>query len=64
MFIREFEPAGDIFYTNQQRGAEGDESDDITPSVARSRFREFIRNFRASGENFIYREQLLQRYRK
>jgi DNA replication licensing factor MCM5 len=39
------------------------EEDDLSPSKAKNRFREFIRNFR-SGNLYPYRDQLLHRFRK
>jgi DNA replication licensing factor MCM5 len=41
----------------------GQESTDVSPNQAKSRLREFIRNYR-ERDIFVYRDQLLQRYRK
>ena len=65
----EFEAPGPVRYTNQNLGGGGigDDRDnfvdEITPLQAKVRFREFLRNYRERGDNYIYREQLLQRYR-
>ena len=61
---------GNIYVSNQQLGVTrseatrvGTEVSSLSVSAARRKFRDFIRNFR-SGNRFLYRETLLQNYRK
>ena len=46
-----------------QEEAEENVGSDISPNQAKSRLREFIRNYR-ERDIFVYRDQLLQKYRK
>ena len=56
--------AGAITYSNQELVAgDAPDSTQLTRQSVKHRFREFIRNFR-QGNNFLYRNQLLQRWRK
>ncbi len=65
--------AGNIYFSNQQlatdpNAAAADDNNDgaaelLGEDVARRRFREFVRTFRA-GNKFLYREQLLSHFRK
>ena len=55
---------GAVTYSNQDLAAGNDDgSVAVTRQSIKQRFREFIRNFRR-GNNFVYRNQLLQRWRK
>ena len=55
---------GAVTYSDQQLVAgDGDGGGQVSKLSIRQRFREFIRNFR-QGNNFVYRNQLLQRWRK
>lgn len=61
--------AGDVYTSNQQlatdqnAAAQGSDELGISLSEAKRRFRSFIRTFR-TGNNYVYREQLLQHHAK
>jgi DNA replication licensing factor MCM5 len=54
-----------VYHANlgMQGSADNENSTDVSPNQAKSRLREFIRNYR-ERDIFIYRDQLLSRYRK
>ena len=64
--------AGNVYFSNQQLatdpdadagGADPDMADQLPVTELQKRFREFVRTFR-SGNNYIYRDQLLRHFRK